>query len=339
MRLRTLVITLLVLLVLAGGALAGFWYYASNEVAKGIAAWRDDWQAQGGRAEFADPPIGGFPLELAADFAQPVLALPSGETWRGPPLVTARAWLWQLETIRFVAPGHHEFDLPAGRLALDANGIEGALAFGGGLLERIELDLRQARLVNRDTGQELAADALRLSAGPLAPVEGKDYAIDLALDLAGLPLPPEAEGAALLGQRLERLRLVGVLRGPLAPAAAPRAAAALWRDGGGVLDLAEIELRWGDLALKGSGTLTLDEAFRPLGAFSFETEGLLALIGRLDAAGLLDPAVVPALTTALKALASGQGNNGQDRVTLPITAQDGVLSLGLVPIGQLLPLF
>ena len=339
MRLKSLVATLLVLLLRAGGARAGFWYYASGELAKGITAWRADWRASGGRAEFADPPVGGFPLELAADFASPVLALPTGETWRGPATVTGRAWLWQLETIRFAAPGRHELDLPAGRLALEAAELEGAFAFAGGLLQRIELDLKRGRLANRDSGQELAAEAFFLSAGPLAPVEGKDYAIDITFDLAGLPLPPEAAGATLLGPRLERLRLVGQLKGPLAPGAAPRAAAALWRDGGGVLELAEIELLWGELRLEGSGTLTLDAAFRPLGAFSFETQGLLALIGRLDAAGLLDPEVVPVLTTALKALASGQGNNGQDRVSLPVTAQDGVLSLGLVPIGQLLPLF
>lgn len=342
MRLRPLVITLLVVLLLALAAAGGLWWYASGLLRQGIADWREDWRRQGGVADIAEPAIGGFPLALEATFASPVLALPTGETWRGPASVEARAWLWELAdfgTIGFVAPGHHELDLPAGRLALDAAALSGALGFRDGLLRSLALDAREAHLANRDSGQSLRFDALSLSAGPLAPVEGKDYAIDLTLALAGLPLPPEAEGASLLGPRLERLRLVGQLRGPLAPQASPRAAAAYWRDGGGVLDLSAVELAWGDLTLAGEGTLTLDEAFRPLGAFSLEATGLLALVGRLDAAGLLDPGVVPALTAALRALAAGQGHEGADRVKLPVTMQDGVLSLGVIPIGELLPLF
>lgn len=339
MRLRPLVITLAVVLLLVLAAAGGFWWYASGVLGEAIADWRDDWRRQGGIAEFADPPVGGFPLQLTADFAHPVLALPSGETWRGPALAVGKAWLWQLETIRFEAPGHHELDLPAGRLALDAAGLTGAFAFDGGYLHRIALELTEGTLVNRDSGQALSLEALRLAAGPLAPVAGRDYAIDVSFDLAGLPLPPEAEGAALLGPRLDRLRLVGQLRGPLALEAAPRDAAAYWRDGGGVLDLAEIELAWGDLTLEGEGTLTLDEAFRPLGAFAIEATGLLTLVQRLDAAGLLDPAVVPALTAALRALAAGQGHGELDRVKLPVTLQDGLLSLGQIPIGELRPVF
>src|SRR5690606_36660547 len=124
--------------------------------------------------------------------AAPMLALPSGETWRGPAVTVGKAWLWTVETIRFEAPRHHELDLPAGRLALDAAALEGSLGFDGGLLRHIALELEQGLLVNRDSGQRVELASLAFSAGPLAPVAGKDYAVDLVLDLAGLPLPPDA---------------------------------------------------------------------------------------------------------------------------------------------------
>ncbi len=341
MRRKKLLIILLVLVLLLGGALSGFWYYAKGEVTAGIAQWRDDWRALGGTADFADPPVSGFPLQLSARFTQPLLALSDGQTWRGPPLVTASAWLWDLETIRFQAPGHQELEVPGGELALDTADLDGSIGFAGGLPNRITLKLTQGRLTNRDSGQQLSAEELSFAAGPFTSTErGMHYAIDLDLGLSGVPLPPgTALVAELLGPRLERLHLVGTLRGPLAPQAAPRAAAALWRDGGGVLDLTTIDLVWGDLTLKGSGTLALDEAFRPLGAFSFESAGLLQLVERMDAAGLLDPSAVPAIKTALKALASGQDAEGRDLVTLPITAQEGTLYLGLLPLGPLRPLF
>jgi hypothetical protein len=338
--LRRLVILLAVLLVLAGGALAGFWFYGRGLVADGIAGWQRDWRALGGTADFAPPPVEGFPLRLSARFIAPTLALPSGETWRGPPSVDAWAWLWSFRTVHFEAPGHHELELPAGHLALDAEALGGSIAFGDLGPERLSLEVAQATLANRELGRSLHVDALTLSAGPLVPLDGRDYAIAFDGDLKGFPLPDgDALGAQLLAPTIQHLHLAGTLKGPLALEADPRAAAARWRDGGGVLELGRVELAWGDLALKGSGSLTLDEAFRPKGKLMFESAGLLALVERMDRAGLIDPEVAPALKTALKALAAGQDKTGRDLVTLPVTAQDGVLSLGIVPLGRLLPLF
>lgn len=338
--LRRLVIILAVLLVLAGGALAGFWFYGRGLVADGIAGWQQEWRALGGTADFAPPPVEGFPLRLSTRFLQPTLALPSGETWRGPPSVDAWAWLWSFQTVHFEAPGHHELELPAGHLALDAEELSGSIAFGDMGPERLTLATTQATLANRDLDKSLHADTLALSVGPLVPQDGKNYAIAFEGDITGFPLPDgNALGAQLLAPTIQHLRLAGTLKGPLALEAEPRAAAARWRDGGGVLELSRVELAWGDLALKGSGSLTLDEAFRPKGKLMFESAGLLALVERMDQAGLIDPEVAPALKTALKALAAGQDKSGRDLVTLPVTAQDGLLSLGIVPLGRLLPLF
>jgi hypothetical protein len=156
--------------------------------------------------------------------------------------------------------------------------------------------------------------------------------------LSGFTLPPEGAAAAeLVGPQIHLLKLAGRLEGLLRPAATPSAALAAWRDSGGILDLSAIELDWGELWLKGAGTLTLDEAFRPLGAFSFETLGLPALVQRATEAGALDRNAGETLARALGALASGTDERGRQRVQLPITLQDGSLYVGQIELGRLRP--
>lgn len=334
MRRRSFFIGLPILLLLLLGAAGGFWYYASGEVAKGIAAWRDDWQRGGGTARFEEPEIGGLPLEITARFAQPLIGLPSGETWQGPAEVTARTWLWSLTTIRFDAPGKHRLTLPQGEIALEAAALEGALAFAKGGPESLTLELRDLRLEN--AGETLQAEAFALSA---AAVTAEEPAVALTLRLAGLPLPETEAPLSLVGARLELLSLEGVLRGRFAPGPSPRVIAAAWRDGGGILDIAALELSWGDFHVTGNGSLTLDEQFRPLGTFSFQTAGLIEVVERMDAAGLLDPDRTPLVKGALRALASGQDSQGRDLVTLPITLQDGLVMLGQIPLARLEPVF
>ncbi len=339
MRRKRLLITLSIILLLLGAAASGFWYYASGEVAKGIAAWREDWRRSGGIARFEDPVMGGLPLEITAHFTAPQVGLPSGELWEGPQTVTARTWLWQLTTIRFDAPGTHRFALPQGDLQLDAAALNGAIAFAGDGPDSFTLALRDASLLNRSNGQSLAVETLTLAVSDLASQRDSDPAVALTLRLTGLPLPAGPEAPLnVIGARLELLSFSGTLRGPVQPGPSPRSILAAWRDSGGILDIATLELSWGDFHVTGSGSLTLDEAFRPLGAFSFETAGLIEVVERMDTAGLLDPDAAPVVKAALRALASGQDSQGRDLVTLPITLQDGMLMMGRIPLAHLEPL-
>jgi len=338
MRLRTLIVVLLVLAVVAVGGAAVFWWFASDELERGIVDLRDDLRADGIEASSAPPAIGGFPFRLTARFDAPAVTLPGGMRWSGPTVVGS-AWLWDLESIRLDAPGRHLFTLPEAELALEAAAATARLGFAQGLLRELALELEQATLANLEFGQTLSAERLAFSAGPLPALDGREETTAFALALAGVPLPPQAaEAARLLGDHLALLVLEGSLAGPLLPGR-PRDMAAAWRDAGGVLELSRIELDWGALALQGSGTLSLDSAFRPLGAFSFQTAGLPELVARLQAEGLLDPEAGATLAKGLQALAAGSDAQGRTLVTLPVTLQDGTLYLGLIAVGQLRSLF
>lgn len=338
MRRKGLILLVLLLLILLGGVTA-YWWIAADRLGEGIARWQDEARAEGVTADFAPPSFGGWPLRLTARFEAPLLGLPAGQRWQGPAEVTGYAWLWDPQRLHVTAPGRHLLTLPPGQLALEAEAADATVIFSRGLIDAVSLSLRQAVLSPPGAEQSLSAASLALSVSALTPVEGNRYATDFSLDLQEAPLPPAAQGVvALLGPTLDHLLLAGELRGALG-GRDPRGAAAIWRDSGGVVDLERIELTWGNLVVRGSGTITLDEAFRPLGAFSFETAGLPELVQRLAQAGILDQDRALALSLGLGALSTGRDEAGRTLVKLPLTLQGGTLSLGMIPLASLPPLF
>jgi hypothetical protein len=292
-----------------------------------------------GFAVAAGPPqFGGWPLKLEARFAAPVITAPDGQRWEGPQEVLGYAWLWDLETVVIEGPGRHRLEVEGGPLAIDLP--EGALTLGfaRGGLDRVAVEANAPVVSNETSGRSLSLARFLLDVAPLTPKGDGESDIGFSFEMAGLALPTELAGAAgLVGPEIGLLKLQGRLRGLLRPGASGNAALAAWRDSGGILDLSDIELDWGELWMKGAGTLALDEAFRPLGAFSFETLGLPALVQRATEAGLLERDAGQTLARALGALASGTDERGRQRVQLPITLQDGGLYVGQIELGELRP--
>ena len=330
---------LLALLIVGLLALTILWLVVRDEFRTILANWRSEMEAMGFVVAAGPPEFGGWPLQLEARFAAPVITLPSGERWEGPATVAGHAWLWDLETIVIEGPGRHRLEVEGGPLAIELP--EGALTLGfaNGRLDRVALELAKAVVRNETSGRSLGLDRLALETAPLTPKPDGSAEIGFAFELAGFALPTEMAGAtALVGPEIALLHLQGRLSGQLALERSWEAFLAAWRDSGGILDFAVIELDWGELWAKGAGTLAADQAFRPLGAFSFETLGLPALIARATEAGLLEQSAGQTLERALSALATGTDDRGRQRVQLPVTLQDGRLYVGQIELGRLRPL-
>lgn len=335
---RPLLIVVAILL-LAFIGFAVYWWIAVDRLRAGIVETREQLAAFGIAVEHGEPEIGGFPISLTLTLPNPVVTLPDGTRIVGPEALEGSARLWNLASISLRGPGRYELSLPQGELLFEAEDAVMTLEIAGGLIDAVSLRLASAVLTNRVTAQTLAAEKLSLSLERILPrAGGQDTAF--ALQLEGLPLPASArETADLMGPRIGLLALAGRFEGPLLPGGDPRQIAAAWRDAGGILDLERIAFAWGQLGVSGEGTLTLDESFRPLGAFSLRTLALPALVARLAEAGVLDEETAARLAAALAARSEGNDESGREIVRLPVTAQDGVLSVGEVEIGPLRPLF
>jgi len=89
------------------------------------------------------------------------------------------------------------------------------------------------------------------------------------------------------------------------------------------------------LHAEGDGTLTLDEAMRPLGAFGTRLRGLSEFIDQLVRAGLINSRTASAVKISVGLLAA---RDASGVLAVPVSAQFGKLSVGPVVVADLPPL-
>jgi hypothetical protein len=91
-------------------------------------------------------------------------------------------------------------------------------------------------------------------------------------------------------------------------------------------------MRWGDLDLHLDGTFAIDGQYRPIGAASAAIKGYPALLQELGRKGLISEPTAFAAGLAFDLLAERSSGDAQGLLRVPITIQDGTLSLGVIPL-------
>lgn len=332
----------LVLIGLIVGGLLGYyvlWSHLVDQVAVQAEAWIEGQRRQGREVSYESRRLWGFPYRLSitltkarwSDPRQPLVPKLEADE------VTAHLQLWNREHVIFDLPGRQsaswrEIDADR-RVDLSTERFRASLVTdGAGNWLRMAADLSKPRLQGPVDGLargEWTAEKLLLHARRAGNVPPS---LDLALQADQVLLPSRAEKP--FGRSLQSLRLSGNLRGGFY-GNTPEDMLANWRDTGGVIDFSTIALTWGDLHINGSGSLTVDRDFRPLGAMSGVAGGSLHVLDLLQAAGLL---ASPNSDTAKQSLLQQEertDSKGRRTHAIAVTAQDGQLSLGAAPLFSL----
>jgi hypothetical protein len=337
MRPRTFALSCIAVVVAAGGALSAYWLWSADQLAERIAAWSQEQRARGYEVSFEDPEIGGYPFGLTARFERPRLASPRGWRWQGPG-VSGRAALWDPFTIELDFSGLHRVTETRGAAAALIE-AEGELATAvvhlqsGGRVDRATAEV--AGLTLRRSGEVLTAEHAAAGLGPLRPADGgRPQELTLTGEAVGIVLPEG--GAGPLGPALQRLAFGAALLGEIPPGGR-REMLQQWREAGGGVEIARLELVWGSLALQGEGSLALDPQLRPSGRIDARMSGLSETMDRLVAAKLLRADRAGLVKSVLRALAEDTDSKGRPVVALPITLDRGRLYLGPVPVARFSP--
>ncbi|MDA0260675.1 MAG: DUF2125 domain-containing protein, partial [Proteobacteria bacterium] len=111
---------------------------------------------------------------------------------------------------------------------------------------------------------------------------------------------------------------------------------AAWRDGGGTLELPRAFVKSGGVSLSADGTIALDEAMRPLAAFTARVQGFETALQMLTDAQDLTPIQSAAMRIALRLIAKDSGRPGS--VEFPLTIQGGRAYVGKVAVARLKPI-
>ncbi len=322
-----------VLLLVLAGAYSAFWFVVAGRIADGVGQWADALRGQNLDLSWRAVRVAGFPLAFRVELSDARLrdgATPPGAELRLKMLSgSARPWnfrVWHVAAPDGLSATAGPVDAPIARLS--ARTVEGSVALAGERGASVWLGLAEPVL---EAGVRVAAHRadLRLVLPEQPPRTHADRAVAIALDAREIALPM---APAPFRNPVDSVALGVTVMGAIA-AGQPREAAAAWRDSGGTLELDALALRWGTLAITGSGTVALDPELQPIGAFSGAIEGYDALIAAFVGAGRMRAGDARLARLALGMLAK-PGPGGQPRIATSFTIQNGEMSLGPVKLGK-----
>ena len=312
-----------------------YWFVGAHQITRTIAAWQQEQRDAGLEFDHSGIHIDGFPLYRVA------IASPRFERrtamlswlWTSQS-ISVSAVPWSFRTVRGHIVGGHRLVVqnPTVTSAYLVTTEDAAFALhGGGGRNSANLRLRNVEIAGDQLARSvaLAGGDVTVSAD-LSGGEVSDLTIEI--EASGLRLlPPLFSSIDAIDQAGLRVVWTGTV-----PHAVTYNALAEWRDRGGTIELPRAFFKIGDASFAGEGTVALDQAMRPLAAFTARLGGFEAALDMLSAARELSPVEDAALRIALRLMAKRSRQDGS--VEFPLTIQGGRVYVGRVAIGRLGPL-
>lgn len=320
------------LLAVACALYVGIWFYTAGQLRDGVVAWAEARRAEGVTVGYTRLDIGGFPFALRMRVEAPSLSSPQGK-WEAAAL-TARMRPWSPNRVTVRAPGEHRFTwLDGGGSRTFLGQVQTAAArlqLDGGRVRAADLTIRDFKLSGPGDDANWAVGRATIAA-TYSPVPGADPdtpTFDLRLRLANLRVPDKI--GLPLGPAVEALEINAGLMGSLAGGPIANALTQ-WRDAGGTIEIRRLNVTHGPLVLNADGTLALDGALQPVGAFTARIEGFFETVDGLKNRGLIRSRDAVTAKMVLGVLARRM-KNGRTALTLPISVQDRRLFAGPIPL-------
>jgi hypothetical protein len=328
---------------------AGGWFVLAGAIDGRVRAWAAAETARGVRVAFAALDVGGFPTRFRVRAESYDYATAGAEGWglRGARL-EATLSPWDLATVVLHLPGLHRIERRAAdgnaAVEIEAQRPDGVLRLDAdGRMRALELDLGGVAMT-LPPGTVPASDQrgatiaqLQLAIRPTEPPHPQTrqfLSIAMRAEDAVLPRSLTRPLDATIRIADAEIALRGETRGD--GSAADRVAA--WRDSGGVVELLRLDLDWAPLRVTGDGTAALDARNRPQAALTLRVAGLPELVDVLVRARQINTVQA----AAFKALAAGMARTdpatGRREVVVPVTAQDGRLSVAGFALMPLAPI-
>ena len=330
---RKKLIISLVLLLLISMSWVVFFEYGKRELEKKINHITKNLQQKGYLISYSSFEIWGTPFSVKAKFKDALIKDPKGHVeWRGQE-VEIMMYPWKFYTLNFNFPGDQKILTSQNAVfplrALQFEGAKGTcvLAPVGGF-ERVDFTVNRIKLVE---GTQVQAIFLEDSS-----VKVENIVDPLDLKLTMVTSIVNLEKFLNMEKPLEnalKLSLDAKLSGYQTKASLPKSFSE-WRDGGGVLDINLLTFSWPPISGEMEGTLTLDKELYPLGSFSSKILGYQEAIDYLVKVGLIKKKKALAASFMI-GLFSHTDESGKMYLTLPITFQNKICSLGPAPLFKL----
>ncbi len=325
----------LIILVLAVSLIWMLWWaFGQLAYEKGLAVAIEELRRDGWVVEHSELNTVGFPNRFDTTIAELHLANPKTAMSWTVPFVQILSLAYKPHQVIAVLPKAHEFKTKFETLTITHEDARASVF----MKPNTKLALDEARLVidtlgvSSTRGWQVSLDEARLAAESLSP-ENDQYRI--GAELLAMVAPPDLrrllDPSGVLSERIENVRLDAelVFDRPLdrtsIETGEPRVTA---------VDLANLSIRWDDVALRADGKLTIDTDGMPEGAIALHAEEWRKVLEIAIAAGLVKPDAVGSLEGGLELL-----SGGTNTLETELQFTNGLVWLGLIPLGPAKGLF
>jgi hypothetical protein len=331
------------LLACLAGAYTGYWFWLAQTFERNLSLWLDQQRMQGYRISYAATEPRGFPFPVLIALTDVAIESPSGTTpWR---IDTESMELsiapWTPLSLRIDNAERR----PEYRLRWSAGGRDHDVTVDG------------LKVVLRLSGDN-APPALVFPVQSVGFREGDRYMASVNLfsgDIGVFNVSSHSESSitfSLSASGVDFLHMVsdntvetydwqlsGRVLGPVPSESLTRALAA-WSNDGGYLELTQFKVNWEavtDVNLNGS--LALDQQLQPIGSMTARLRNYADLIDWLVSIGTMSPGQGTTTKLALAAMSqpAADGTEAME-ARIPLTIQNGYLSVGAVKIAQMPPM-
>lgn len=317
MRLLAGVIVVLALLY------GGYWFVGAGAAERGALAALDRLQARGVVVQHGGVSVAGFPSRFDLTLTEPALSDPArGLGWSA---AFAQVFSLSYKPWHLIAalPETQQITLPGQQLVLATTRMQGSLVM------KPAPDLPLAALDAVAEGVSLRSDlgwALALASANLRLAEGEGGAYQLAVRALDVVPDQRLVAGTRLPETLERIDLLADVTFDRVPALRDGAAPVVQR-----VVVQEAHVIWGPVKLLAKGDLLADATGRAEGRLDLRIEGWQAALDAVQSLQLIPDRFLPLLTGVLTQMELASGEPGV--IALPLTFQNGLASLGPVPLG------
>lgn len=315
---------------------SGYWYATHRMITAAIAEVTASFAASGRALACSDDAVGGFPFSLDLDCGRPTYADGTAGVSAALGRVTASAPLYWPGSVSTALDGPLVFKAP--RLGIDlnaswSNGAASAEAGLGGLDSAAAMfdGLAVTNASKTKTLPIVSVSAVHAEAAA-EPMSGDAYRFTAEAD--GIVIKPV--GAATLPEFEAAVRVKALGFGASLGTDPGRRLSA-WLAAGGRLEIERLTVAAGRSSATASGTLAVSTGGLVSGALNLR---LVGLDGLPDLVGGMKPRsrkklaqIVAAISAFTKPVADDP--NARDA---PLLIRNGVVSVGLIPVGEIPPL-
>ena len=319
-----------------------YWYIAASEITKRINEWASIQNTLGNKIVFEDISTRGFPLNLDIQIEKPEIEISDSDL-----IIATKRFHISLEPWNFrrinITPDKETWAKTTNNGLIETYLIK--LASGrveitrdGKYLRDIHTQLFDISLESPISKEPTLVSYLQLKIQVLGSHKSQELnapLVNTTLNLEKIVLP-DGFGEDM-GEYIDHLDISTSLFGTISDDE-PNNTMKRWRDSGGFLDINSLRGRWGPLELEASGTMTLDEHERPLAAIAADVTGYGDMIDALIMSNAIPLGDAFIAKVAFNMLAEEKPDGSRQLNAIPLTIQDGILSVGPMNVTSVDPI-